>query len=638
MSRIPSTPPDPPGDTEGSGSVLDYPLRTDPVMVPATERQAPRQADADGATRYDWRMTSRRQEDPVVLYVPPTRVVPVVFVPGIMGSNLKAIRDVMLEGGEGGERADIRVAKAGERVWNVDSTTSPLKADNSTRWLNASAAKRQLILHKDAVAVDDRGHIELHSNDLVVPLPVGNNSDRQRKQVLANRLADKRARGWGTISWYSYGPFLNWLEQTLAGATYREGRPSMGMQDLLRRVGRSPDGAETAPPVLTDAQVRKLAHFRFPVHAAGYNWLQSNMDSGAELAAQIRRIRQQYTAQGLSCEKVIVITHSMGGLVARAASQLHGGDQDILSVIHGVMPTDGAAAFYKRFVGGFDGEGEGVLGRVLGEIAARVLGPSARETTPVLGFGPGPMELAPNRHYNGGKPWLFITSANGKVLKQLPEHGDPYREIYQTDAWWQAINPEWLNPAKRETNALVEHRKALNRAAAYHEKLAHRFHQPTFAYYGNDAKKHKAWGTVAWRAVAASYVQLAAGSQDGMANPTVSNHAKWSENAQKPLQGDPALWRVLPGRTDVAANQALPERGLHDSSGQPVRCVVQPPTDPGDGTVPAAESAAGVRRGRPVVLCRAGGYDHQGSYNDAGVREFVLDSVLRSLDPLKVPA
>jgi len=66
--------------------------------------------------------------------------------------------------------------------------------------------------------------------------------------------------------------------------------------------------------------------------------------------------------------------------------------------------------------------------------------------------------------------------------------------------------------------------------------------------------------------------------------------------------------------------------------------VVQPPADPGDGTVPAAESAAGVRRARPVVLCKAGGYDHQGSYNDAGVREFVLDSVLRSLDPLKVPA
>ena len=56
----------------------------------------------------------------------------------------------------------------------------------------------------------------------------------------------------------------------------------------------------------------------FPVHAMGYNWLRSNKKSGKEIAARIEALIKRYVDQGYQCEKVIVVTHSMGGLVARA--------------------------------------------------------------------------------------------------------------------------------------------------------------------------------------------------------------------------------------------------------------------------------------------------------------------------------
>src|SRR5699024_5915730 len=50
--------------------------------------------------------------------IPPDTVVPIVFVPGVMGSNLKTRQKIKLHGQE--------VAEKGRRVWNVDTLTSPL--------------------------------------------------------------------------------------------------------------------------------------------------------------------------------------------------------------------------------------------------------------------------------------------------------------------------------------------------------------------------------------------------------------------------------------------------------------------------------------------------------------------------------
>ncbi|WP_065470251.1 esterase/lipase family protein, partial [Xanthomonas bromi] len=527
-------------------------------------------------------------------------------------------------------------AKKGQRIWNIDSMTSLVTADNSISWPGQDAAARQLLLNMDAVEVDDGGPIELRREESFVYLPdEGRSADRKREEIRQARLDDKRRRGWGTVSWYSYGPFLNWLEEHLAGATYRNGKPSMTFLELLQQVGTSPTGAIHAPPPLTEEQIKKLVKFRFPVHAVGYNWLKSNLDSGQYLADKIAAIRKHYTDLGMDCQKVIVITHSMGGLVARAASQACGADKDILAVIHGVMPTDGAGAFYKRFVGGFAGEGEGILGGLIGKVTALVLGVSGRETTPVLGFGPGPMELAPNQFYNGGKPWLFIKDAHGKTLLSLPERGNPYEEIYRANPWWQAVNPAWLNPAGLPFNPLLIHRQAMKKAESYHKQLAQKFHQPTYAYWGNDAADHKAWGSVTWRAVVANVYDPDPGDFFFGDKPPKRT---WLERPGKAIAGHPAQWHWSSGHDDLPANEALPERYLLDEDGQTLRCTLEAPADAGDGTVPAAHSGAGVMRGSPAVACRTMGYDHQMSYNNDSVRAFVFDSVVRAIAPLVVTA
>ncbi|KOR49204.1 hypothetical protein ADT25_01890, partial [Xanthomonas oryzae] len=134
--------------------------------------------------------------------------------------------------------------------------TSLVKGDNSISWPGQDAAARQLLLNMDAVEVDDRGQIELRREEFFVYLPdEGRSGDRKREEIRQARLDDKRRRGWGTVSWYSYGPFLNWLEEYLAGATYRNGKPSTTFLELLQQVGTSPTGAIHAPPPLTEEQI-----------------------------------------------------------------------------------------------------------------------------------------------------------------------------------------------------------------------------------------------------------------------------------------------------------------------------------------------------------------------------------------------
>ena len=73
---------------------------------------------------------------------------------------------------------------------------------------------------------------------------------------------------------------------------------------------------------------------------------------------------------------IIPITHGMGGLVARAVCKLEGMEGKIAGVFHSVMPTDGAAAAYKRMLSGFGGD--------VSWLTAKVLGPRGEFISPVF--------------------------------------------------------------------------------------------------------------------------------------------------------------------------------------------------------------------------------------------------------------
>ena len=103
---------------------------------------------------------------------------------------------------------------------------------------------------------------------------------------------------------------------------------------------------------------KSLARYRYRVYAIGYNWLKSNEVSGKQVLDGFdhtdQRTKKVIRVMGIreifrenNTEKAIIITHSMGGLVARMASQFHGGEHDMYGVIHGAQPATGAPLFAR---------------------------------------------------------------------------------------------------------------------------------------------------------------------------------------------------------------------------------------------------------------------------------------------------
>ena len=214
----------------------------------------------------------------------------------------------------------------------------------------------------------------------------------------------------------SYGTFLPWLQEALNdNQTMLKNKTSKnGSLTLRERLMDKPLGAEIGESNLTSDEVALSYQYLFPVHAVGYNWLQSNVDSAQALAGRIDKIINDYKASGRKCEKVILVTHSMGELVARYYSELLEGDygkKNILGIVHGVMPDRGAPMAYKRMKAGEAG------------ITGLVIGGNGAEMTAVLSQAPGPLQLLPGKGYGMG--WFHVEG-----LKQPLPQTNPYTEIY----------------------------------------------------------------------------------------------------------------------------------------------------------------------------------------------------------------
>lgn len=380
------------------------------------------------------------------LLMVPDRIIPVIFVPGVMGSNLT---------GTG-------IAKGVD--WRLDSAVTMVP------WLGRGAAERKRTLTPTMMDVDDRGK-----------LPEGTSQHAE----------ELKRRKWGEVGAMSYADFLVWLENALND--FRD--PHSGervklMRDSLQAlVGERP---------LSHDEVGLSYRYRFPVHACGYNWLASNADSAKRLGKRIDEVIARYRGERKKCEKVILVTHSMGGLVARHCSEVLGYRDKILGIVHGVMPAIGAAAVYRRFKAGTEGA----------YVASEVLGNDAAEMTAVLSSAPGPMQLLPTPEYGNG--WLKIK--DGSRVISLPQAGDPYAEIYTVRGkWWSMCEERLINPLNEERDPKKRQRQVDVDWMAYvdlidqmvqpfHESLAGKYHPNTHAFFGKDAE-HKAYGTVTWSSV-----------------------------------------------------------------------------------------------------------------------------------------
>lgn len=293
--------------------------------------------------------------------LPNPDTIPVIFIPGIMGSN-------------------IRNKDNKKPVWRMGNSIGILGTVYSQGSKSPSVLQKELDPSK--TEVDTEGPIK---------------ADFAKIKISKEEL---KKRYWGTVHWDSYGGILSYLQICLNNVDTEYPKNNLGnanskgifqwkgLKDskVLKEIF-NPDKNKAFPPILNE-EILHLKKFSFPVYGMGYNWLKSNEDAAQDIVKKLDVIKKEL---GGRFHKFIIISHSMGGLVTRRLVKLR--NSDIAGVVHSVMPADGAPAAYRRIVAG------SAEGGVASAIAANVIGKTSEHVTAVLGNSPGGLELLPSAEY-----------------------------------------------------------------------------------------------------------------------------------------------------------------------------------------------------------------------------------------------
>ncbi|MFS2015235.1 esterase/lipase family protein [Massilia sp. CT11-108] len=599
-----------------------------------------------GAMEGEFHLTPVDSDQRETIFIaPPNRVIPIIFLPGVMGSNLRMSRR---------RKADLK--SKDDIAWRPDNLGASTLVSNVRKTAYLSPRERQMKLDPADTEVDyyryteDQGRFD-PSGTLSQQSDIRHNNvpetlqdvgllksdqafvglDLSKKNPNAATAAQKaRWRGWSEISFGDYSGALSTLEDKLNRiisswyAQYKDktGRNQLDMfwisnenpnGQLISVTGASPKrwGAPNAA-VLDEKEVLRVANCLYPVHAMGYNWLQSNAVSAKKTATRIRDLIKTYQTHGHKCDKVILVTHSMGGILARALihPEMGGLNDSVLGIYHSVQPVYGSAAAYKRVRSGVDGHSP----------AAAIIGNTGQDVTAVFANAPGPLELLPTPEY--GQNWLKVQDRNGKILAQWPANagasaapstatkavtmsGAPIADIYTQapENWWRLINPQWTNPAGKtfdDSSAKESVNERIADAQAFHAKIKKTFHPHTYASYSADVK-NPTHGNVIYKIEPLSYEDINVNT------------------ALAAAKESPLLWKLVSedGKGDLIV-------ALSDQ--RKFKLKLLPPQDAGDGTVPSEYSAAKVKA---TVHFTQSGYDHQGSYKADSVSVSMLYAMIK---------
>jgi pimeloyl-ACP methyl ester carboxylesterase len=575
-------------------------------------RYAPGGVGADGAHEFSWQLTSTRFTDPVILELPPDHVLPVIFVPGIMGSNLqdKARKDPVW-------RLDNKT------VWNTFANVIPPLKDQPLKLLSGmatkSAGERQSILNPAAVEIDSRGAVPAQ--------PVGSVFDPK----------DYVARHWGEVGQSSYGEFLVWLEQVLNGQGFNPARWSQFSYVAVSAMP-APGQPREIPPLrsgiyMSMSQLNELSklaekgsadlysddliarsRFRMPVYACGYNWLDSNTAAAQLLSARIQSVIAENNRGKSRCLQVVLVTHSMGGLVARACQQLKGMQDAIAGIVHGVMPAIGAPVAYRRCKVGMKDEDPGT---------SLVIGQTGQEVTAVFAQAPGALQLLPTTQYRPG--WLTIDGPSGKSVTTVPGTDDPYQDIYRReDRWWGLVRKEWLAPLGGTALTWSTYSKNLDKARDFHSGIQDSYHPTTYVFYGKD-KEVPSFEDVHWK------LKRSALPPDGQTPPTPQQVSELGfggvrDDGSNPLHVGGGL-TVTPGLNGAT---------VLDTSYWDLVCAKQ--DGGGDGTVPASSGGFPLRSGGAAIQQQFGlpEIKHEPAYHYAAAKLVTLFSLQKIAAKAKV--
>ncbi|BDM22734.1 MULTISPECIES: triacylglycerol lipase [Pseudomonas] len=550
--------------------------------------------NSDGTRTASSTMSSSAHQQEKEIGVKANRVVPIVFIPGIMGTNLW----------------NNRTKKIAWIAPNTDTILSSVAAIGSfLSSLFSSAKDRQNDL-------DGRPGMVTVYNDG----PIGGSG--LKEDISKDEL---KRRGWGGIMRSAYHPIMESIQNEMNSVLLDNNLQGWWRDHADHSPAEWGDWNDNPPlSKLPDEQgLKHVAEIRYEVWAGGYNWLQSNDDSATDI---INFIENSVLPSYESAEKVIIVTHSMGGLVARAMVGRHNCEQ-IYGVIHGAMPATGAPAAYRRIRAGFEGEG------AAGFVARQILGPTASETTAVLAFSRGGLELLPSKQYDNESPWLFArkTNAPSENLIALPKSGDPYNDIYLSKKWWGLVPEE--NEKLIDPNQFIETKSKgdwggtptkrqvfesnVRAVRGFHDSIKKAYHPYTYVHYSGEAKELEllTWRDITWQ----------------------SDWIGWGDINEFKITKDDST-----GTVELDAGYKF---------------TFAPKYSPGDGTVPLCSSAssrdfpttrAAFAHGNNSTLnptaCRQGiynnstGYEHQSSYNDTKGRSLfaTLYSIARVSQHVKL--
>jgi hypothetical protein len=550
--------------------------------------------------------------------VPPGKVVPVIFLPGVMGSNLRMTKQRQ----EKLERPDNRAWRPDDLL-DKSGKAAIVTGTGMGGWLkNATPKERQLIFDPNETEVeyyhytenkgrfDPEGEETLaadarHQNipddlEAIPPLisnrasPAGKRNGRGTEATKKETPAQiARWRGWSEVLFAgAYGDMLKTAEKHLNNMLIK-GK----INPIWRDVCADPKSFGAAGGVaLTEADIRKIAPCWYPVHAMGYNFMVSNAETAVVLAERIRGLVKGYQSRGFRCNEVIIVTHSMGGLVGRAllhpdyGNMLNDKSVKVLGMYHNVMPTMGAACAYKRMRFGFK-EDWGYVA----SLEASILAIDGKHATAILANTPAPLELLPSVAY--GQDWLKVVDVSGKTLWSWPRGNlTALDSIYlqPPSAWWRMINPKWINPAnisKEKGGGLARVTERLRNAIRFVNSIEHTFH-PTNCYASFCASpEQRSYGEVVFKAA--------------------ETWTPFTKKSGVPLP-PPETWQLL---TDDAKGMLKVQAG-----DQVLALYLQKPNAAGDQTVPSERSACKIKGTLFMHGEKAGpGYEHQASYSDSQV-------------------
>ena len=307
--------------------------------------------------------------------------VPVIFLPGIMGSRL-----------------EIQVAGGAPTDWDPNSAATFYRS-----WLRAKATEKGDLLHSSNGAA-------------VIAAASWTN-------------ADQEARGWGSVAEKYYRSILEALESDLNG----------------------------------DA--------RHPVYAFGYDWRQGNRQSADGLGTFVAQVLDDNDA-----DECVLITHSMGGLVAREAYRSVAGMRGkVAAIVHLAQPVLGAPVAYRRLVAGSTRKHDGWT-------MNRLMGSTAEEVATILHGVPAAIELLPHDSGStatapGHARWLFHHPF-GKPAERNLFPGARSHNVYRMSEFPPAI----AEPGSKHSGALLT---LLRLASSFHDRLGLTSHPHTRVIAGS---------------------------------------------------------------------------------------------------------------------------------------------------------